>query len=208
MAFRLTPRDDRFYDLFAGLAAHLVAAADELTSLAGARDDAERKAISKRVSDIENAADDAAHQVLKTLRSAFVTPFDRGDVQALTAALDDCLDSMDAAADLVRVHQVDEFSPRMGRQVDVLVRMSQLTLDAMPHLRDLASLSEFWIEINRLQNQAAKNHRRLVAEILKSHPDAPLRAMALVRVVDAFAGAADRFEALANLLESIAVKET
>ena len=43
--------------------------------------------------------------------------------------------------------------------------MSELTADAMPRLRSMKDLSGYWIEINRLENQADKVYRRLLAEL-------------------------------------------
>ncbi|HQV92615.1 MAG TPA: DUF47 family protein [Phycicoccus sp.] len=207
MAFRLSPKDDGFYDLFGRVAAYLVAATTELTAMVGAEDDDERKAIAKRIADLEKSADEAAHEVVRRIRSSFITPFDREDLHRLAAGLDDCIDHMDAAADLVKVHRLGSFTPRLGRQVDTLSRMAELTLEAMPRLRSPQDLSDYWIEINRLQNAAAKNHRRLVAEILDSNLEDPIRALRQVRVVDALEAAADAFERVAFTIEGIAVKE-
>ena len=208
MAFRLSPKDDGFFDLFGRLAAYLVAATTELTALLGAEDDNERKAIAKRVADLEKSADETSHEVTRRLRTSFITPFDRGDLYALAGALDTCLDHMDAAADLVKVHRLHSFTPRLGRQIDTLGRMAQLTLEAMARLRSLGEMADYWVEINRLQNAAAKNHRRLVAEVLDAHLDDPVMALRQVRVVDTLQAAADAFEDVASTIEGIAVKET
>ena len=156
---------------------------------------------------IEQAADEVRHGMMDELVTAFITPFDREDLHRLAAGLDDCIDHMDAAADLVKVHRLGSFTPRLGRQVDTLSRMAELTLEAMPRLRSPQDLSDYWIEINRLQNAAAKNHRRLVAEILDTNLEDPIRALRQVRVVDALEAAADAFERVAFTIEGIAVKE-
>ena len=43
--------------------------------------------------------------------------------------------------------------------------MAELTAEAMPRLRSMKDLSEYWIEINRLENQADQLYRRLLAEL-------------------------------------------
>jgi uncharacterized protein Yka (UPF0111/DUF47 family) len=85
--------------------------------------------------------------------------------------------------------------------------MSELTAEAMTRLRSMRDLSEYWIEINRLENQGDQQYRRLLAELFNGD----LRAteiMKLKEVVEELEAAADAFEKVANTVESIAVKES
>jgi predicted phosphate transport protein (TIGR00153 family) len=207
VGLRLTPRDEGFFGLFGRSAAYVVAATDELSAILGAVDGPERKAIAKRIGELENSADEATHEIIRRAQTSFVTPFDRGDVHRLAGALDDCIDHMEAAADHIRLHAIDEIPPRMGRQVDVLARMAALTLDAMPRLRNLPELAEYWIEINRLENQAGKNYRKLVAELFEAHANDPIGLQRYLLVVGELEATADAFEKVAHIIESIAVKE-
>ena len=101
MAFRLAPRDDRFYSMFAGAAANLVTAAALLGDQLAAALDA-RPEIAARMHDVEHAADDATHEIFSAVNTTFVTPFDREDIYALAGRIDDVMDHMDEAADLDR----------------------------------------------------------------------------------------------------------
>jgi uncharacterized protein len=77
----------------------------------------------------------------------------------------------------------------------------------MRKLRSMKDLSEFWIELNRLENQADQIYRRLLARLFGGDFDA-LTVMKLKEVVDQLEGAADAFEHVANTVETIAVKES
>jgi predicted phosphate transport protein (TIGR00153 family) len=144
---------------------------------------------------------------MKKVNSSFITPFDREDIYALASALDDCMDMMEAAVDLIFLYQIDQLPAGVAAQVEVLVRMSELTAEAMTRLRSMRDLSEYWIEINRLENQGDQQYRRLLAELFNGD----LRAteiMKLKEVVEELEAAADAFEKVANTVESIAVKES
>jgi predicted phosphate transport protein (TIGR00153 family) len=157
--------------------------------------------------DAEHAADEATHAIMKKVNSSFITPFDREDIYALASALDDCMDLMEAAVDLIFLYQIDQLPAGVAAQVEVLVRMSELTAEAMTRLRSMRDLSEYWIEINRLENQGDQQYRRLLAELFNGD----LRAteiMKLKEVVEELEAAADAFEKVANTVESIAVKES
>ncbi|HET8615205.1 MAG TPA: DUF47 family protein [Actinomycetales bacterium] len=206
MGFRLTPQDTGFYDLFATSAGHLVVGSAILTEVLGS-EPSEREALAGRMRDAEHAADESTHAIMKKVNSSFITPFDREDIYALASALDDCMDMMEAAVDLIFLYQIDQLPAGVAAQVEVLVRMSELTAEAMTRLRSMRDLQEYWIEINRLENEGDQQYRRLLAELFNGD----LRAteiMKLKEVVEELEAAADAFEKVANTVESIAVKES
>ncbi|MET0435571.1 MAG: DUF47 family protein [Cellulomonas sp.] len=206
MRLRLTPRDTSFFDLLAASAAHLVTGANLLAELLGA-DRATRKALAKQMSDAEHLADEATHSIMRRLNQTFVTPFDRDDIYGLASALDDCMDFMEEAADLIVLYKIDELPPRVADQVQVLQRSAELTAEAMPRLRSMENLAEYWVEVNRLENQADKSHRKLLAQMFDEITD-PILLMKLKEVVEKLEDAADAFEKVANMVETIALKES
>jgi len=204
--FRLTPRDETFFDLFAKQAGHLVAAADLLAELLG-QDRAGRERVAQLLRDAEHDADETAHEVMRRLNSTFVTPFDREDIYALASGLDDCMDLMEAAGDLIVLYRLDELPPGVADQVAVLQRQAELTAAAMPRLRSLKDLADYWVEVNRLENQADRTYRALLGELFDGTPDA-VQLLKLKEVVDQLEAAADAFETVAHTVETIAVKES
>jgi len=203
---RLTPRNTSFFDLLARSASHLVRGADLLSTLL-ASPKAGRKAIATLLREAEHDADEATHTIMRNLNQTFVTPFDRDDIYTLASRLDDCMDFMEEAGDLVVLYELDELPPLVIKQVDVLRRCAELTAEAMPRLRAMKNLTEYWVEINRLENEADRTYRRLVAEMFNNGLD-PIQLMKLKDVVDALEAAADAFERVANLVETIALKES
>ncbi len=206
MRLRLTPRDTSFFDLLAASAQHLVTGSNLLAELLGA-DRATRKALAKQMSDVEHLADEATHQIMRRLNQTFVTPFDRDDIYALASNLDDCMDFMEEAGDLIVLYRLDGLPPRVADQVQVLQRAAELTAEAMPRLRSMSDLAEYWVEVNRLENQADKLHRKLLAELFDDVSD-PIQLMKLKEIVEVLEEAADAFEKVANTVETIALKES
>ncbi|KRE54715.1 DUF47 domain-containing protein [Phycicoccus sp. Soil748] len=208
MGFRLTPQENSFYDLFAKSASYLIDGSRELTTILGVAH-AEREAVATRMREIEHAADEATHEIIRKVNSSFITPFDREDIHGLASTLDDCMDLMDAAVDLIVLYRIGDLPAGVSDQVEVLSRMSELTAEAMPRLRSMRDLSEYWIEINRLENQADQIYRGLLAALFNGEygTDA-ITVMKLKEVIEELEAAADAFEAVAHKVESIAVKES
>ena len=165
------------------------------------------EAIADRMRKAEHDGDEATHAIMRELNGSFITPFDREDIYRLASSLDDVMDAMEAAVDLVVLYQIGDLPPEIADQIDVLERAAELTAEAMPRLRSMKDLSEYWIELNRLENQADQVYRRLLARLFAGDYDA-LTVLKLKEVVDQLEAAADAFEHVANTIETIAVKES
>jgi len=202
---RLTPQDSSFYEMFAALADNLVKAADLVAEVFASG--ADRESLASRMRDLEHACDASTHQIMRHLNSTFVTPFDREDIYDLAGRLDDVMDFMEAAVDLVVLYSVEELPREIASQAEVLQRMAQLTASAMPRLKTMKDLSEYWIEVNRLENEADRVYRRLVARLFNGDYEA-LTVLKLKDIVDQLEFAADAFEKVANSVETVAVKES
>jgi hypothetical protein len=71
----------------------------------------------------------------------------------------------------------------------------------------MKELEPFWIEVNRVENEADKLYRRLLSRLFSGDYDA-LTVMKLKEVADQLEEAADALEHVANAVETIAVKES
>ena len=206
MRIRLTPRETSFYDMFAASADNLVTGSKLLLELLGA-DVAARPELAERMRAAEHAGDDITHGIFHQLNSSFITPFDREDIYNLASSLDDVMDYMEEAVDLVVLYEIEALPKGVEQQIEVLARAAELTAAAMPHLRTMDNLAEYWIEVNRLENQADQIHRKLLAHLFGGSYEA-IEVLKLKQIVDVLEEAADAFEHVANTVETIAVKES
>lgn len=205
MGFRLTPRDTVFFDLFEAAGDNIVAAADVLGGLM--TPDAQPEQIAARMREIEHEGDSITHRILRQLNSSFVTPFDREDIYRLAGTLDDVVDSMDAAADMVVLTGLSSLPQLMGQQIELIQQAGRATAIAMPNLRSMKDLEPYWIEVNRLENEADRAYRKLLSRLYSGEFDA-LTMLKLKAVADNLEDAADALEHVAHAVETIAVKES
>jgi predicted phosphate transport protein (TIGR00153 family) len=205
VALRLRPTDTSFYDLFTTSAQHLVTGAGLLTEMIS--DGADREVIAKRMREAEHVCDENTHAIVRRVNSSFVTPFDREDIYALAGGLDDVMDDMDEVVDLILLYEVVQFPAEVLSAVEIIQRCAEITADAMPRLRSMAGLDEYWIEINRLENAGDKSYRRTLAKLFSGDFKA-IEVLKLKDIVTSLEGAIDAFEKVANIVEQIAVKES
>ena len=117
------------------------------------------------------------------------------------------MDLMDEVVDLILLYEVKVLPPELSTQVEVIQRCAELTAEWMPKLQSPASLEEYWIEINRLENAGDKNHRRTLAKLF-SGEFKTIEVLKLKDIVESLEEAIDAFEKVANIVEQIAVKES
>jgi predicted phosphate transport protein (TIGR00153 family) len=205
VGLRLRPVDTSFYDLFTQSARHLVLGAELLAEMLS--DNSDKASVAERMRAAEHAADETTHEIVKKVNSTFVTPFDREDIYALGSGLDDIMDMMDEAVDLILLYEVKTLPPELSEQVTVIQRCAELTAEAMPRLQSMKSLEDYWIEINRLENAGDRNHRRILAKLFSGEYET-IEVLKLKDVEESLEGAIDAFEKVANTVEQIAVKES
>ncbi len=205
MRLKFRPVDGSFYDLFTQAAQHLVVGAGLLSEMLA--EGSSKADIAQRMREAEHQADETTHSIVKRANSTFVTPFDREDIYALASALDDVMDDMDEAVDLILLYEVTSLPPETAEQVEVLQRCAELTAAAMPKLESMTSLEDYWIEVNRLENTGDKSYRRMLANMFNGDLEA-LEVLKLKDIVHSLESAIDAFETVANVVEQIAVKES
>jgi predicted phosphate transport protein (TIGR00153 family) len=208
MRFKFRPSDDSFYEFFNQAAANLVRGAEMLAELA--LPGADIQDIAERLGDVEHDSDKITHDVYNKINSTFITPFDREDIYKLTSNLDDVMDHIEAAGSLVYLYGLTKL-PALPREmhdlVDVVDRQARLTADAMPRLKTMKDLKEYWVECNRLENEGDQAYRMLLVRLFSGEYD-PLTVLKMKEVADELEAACDALEHVANTVEQISVKES
>src|SRR6267143_1652237 len=179
MAFRLLPREEKFYTDFQ-------AKADE-------------------IKEIEHKCDFLTHEIIQRLNRTFVTPLDREDIHALARSLDDVMDAIDASAALVRLYRLESvrFGAReLAKIITACTDQVRLALDGLEEHKGLATHA---IEINRLENEADRTHQQAVRRLFDDEHD-PILVMKWKETLDFLEDATDRCEDVANVLEGVMVK--
>jgi len=203
LRLKILPREESFYDLFEKDAANLSEGARLLIKLLADFHDPESS--HAEISQREHEGDEITHQIIRALNTTFVTPFDREDIHRLASGMDDILDAIEAVADLLVLHRIEQIIPEMQQLADVLSRAADQLQQAMAELRGFDGLEKYWVEINRLENEGDRVYRKTVAHLFSGE----YKAMDVLKwkdLVDQLEAAIDGCEDVANTLESIVLK--
>jgi uncharacterized protein len=202
---RVISGEQSFFDLFESLAHKVGEGAEELLQLLRDYGDVDRRV--GRVLDIEHEGDELTHAIFRRLNTTFVTPFDREDIHQLASSLDDVLDHIEAAGEYLLLHKIEQPLPQMVLLAETLSEAASKTAAAMPRLRKMKDLDEYWVEINRLENEGDRFYRRTIAKLFSGD----LKAMDVLKfkeIIEQIEGGIDRLEDVANTIESIYLKQS
>src|SRR5438128_856050 len=204
MAFRLIPREEKFYKDFQALADELKKGAALLEAMLAPERPVWDKA--DEIKEVEHKCDFLTHEVIQRLNRTFVTPIDREDIHALARSLDDVMDAIDAAAAVIRLYSLN--TVRFGaRELAKIISSSTVVIHhALSALEKGAKGGNAHaIEINRLENEADRMHQQAVVRLFDEETN-PIIVIKWKEALDFLEGATDRCEDVANVIESITVK--
>ncbi|BCJ71389.1 DUF47 domain-containing protein [Catellatospora bangladeshensis] len=208
MKFSLRPQEGAFYEMFSRAAQNLVRGTELLSELA--LPGADVQSVSERLAEVEHDSDKITHELYNKINSTFITPFDREDIYRLGSGLDDVMDHLEAVGNLVYLYGLTKLPalPReMIEMIDVLDQQAKVTALAMPRLKQMKGLKDYWVECNRLENDGDRTYRMLLVRLFSGEYDA-LTVLKMKEVADELEAACDAFEHVANTIETIAVKES
>jgi uncharacterized protein len=203
MAFRLLPREEKFYTDFQALADELKRGARLLEAMLEPERPVWDKA--EEIKEVEHKCDFLTHEIIQRLNRTFVTPLDREDIHALARSLDDVMDAIDASASLVRLYRLETVRFGARELAKVITASTDSVRLALGALEQHKGLTTHAVEINRLENEADRIHQQAVSRLFDDEKD-PIVVMKWKETLDFLEDATDRCEDVANVLEGVMVK--
>jgi predicted phosphate transport protein (TIGR00153 family) len=203
LAFRLIPREEKFFDDFVALAEQIRRGARLLEEmLAPARPIWDKE---DEIKEVEHKCDFLTHEVIQRLHRTFVTPLDREDIHSMARSLDDVMDAIDASASIIRLYQIEQVRADARELGRIIADSAEQVVKAMKALERRKGVAEPAVEINRLENEADRAHQIAVRRLFEEERD-PIVIMKWKEILDFLEEATDRCEDVANVLEGIVVK--
>lgn len=202
------PKDKKFFPLFEQAGANLIDMAKLLKELVNTTSVEDRKSLSKKLEDLEHVGDNITHQIHMELGRNFITPFDREDIHALASSLDDVADFIHGASNRIQLYKVDRPTEPMIELTDLILEATEHVAKALYELKDLKNIrniTDSCVRINSVENKADYIFDKAVADLFEYEKDA-INLIKQKEVLSAMEDATDKCEDVANVLESILVK--
>jgi predicted phosphate transport protein (TIGR00153 family) len=203
--FRLIPKDTSFFSMFSAMSDNLIAGARALVDLFADYHDVGRKI--EEVHRIERAGDELTHSILTKLNQTFITPFDREDIHQLASKLDDVLDFINAAGARTVMYRITTPPPAAGELSKIILMQSHELQKAVSLMQKNGDILAHCVEINRLENEADQVSQLAIAKLFESEKD-PINLIKIKELLEFLERATDKAEDVANVLETVVLKNT
>jgi predicted phosphate transport protein (TIGR00153 family) len=192
--------------MFEAHAATLVAAAAAMNRLVDGGNHREQIA---EVETREHEADDITREVLTEVRRTFLTPFDRGAITSLIAAMDDAIDEMHSTAVAIDLYELRSFRPEMKEMVAMTADAAALTSEAIRLLRDIGRngvrIHEITEKIVGVEGAADDVHAAGLKKAFEEYSDKPMQFIVAREIYKHLERILDAFEDVANEVDGIVI---
>jgi predicted phosphate transport protein (TIGR00153 family) len=203
MLGRLLPRDEKFFELFDQLAAHLATSAQMLDTLFGDPKNVNQHV--KAIKDVEHKADLLTATLNQRIDKSFITPIDREDIHMLALRLDDVIDLLDGTARRFAMLHISDVLPPARQLSAILLRAANEIQVAVKEMRKSTAVNQHVARIKQFEEEGDAVYHEAVGALFAGTPNA-LDVIKWKEMYDTLEGAIDSCMGVAQVLQSISLK--
>lgn len=155
MLQRMFPQENSSLKALAGLADQVAESAAILSEMVGSPEERYSELL-ERMLNHESTTVDTLFTTMTAVRSSFSTPIPREDIYSLAVELNNAVEKLASAANIMHLYTIVRFSPKAATLLDLIQRQAVLTSAIIPRLSELQSFDDYWINLLRLTKQAVR----------------------------------------------------
>jgi uncharacterized protein len=202
------PKDNKFFLLFEKATGNLVNISAVLYEMVNTSSQEKRKELIRQIEHLEHIGDNITHDIFNELSSNFITPFDREDINELTAAIDDVVDFIHGSSKRIDLYKIETITPAISKLAELILSSSQelhVAVSELKNMKDLSKIKEACVKINSIENHADDIFDNAIARLFEDEKNA-VEVIKMKEVLSALETATDKCEDASDVLKSIIVK--
>ena len=204
MRISLTPKTTEFFTLFgrAGENALEVARLVERRF----REHPSSGVTQEQVKKEETEGDAITRELITLLNTQYLTPFDREDIYLLATEIDDVVDYLEEASDLLGLYGIEMPTRHAVEQCAVIVDACQQLAFACDNLKGMRGVDAALVELKRLEDEGDRILRDALGSLFRDERIDPLNVIRWKDIYAALERALDACDTAANVIANILVK--
>ena len=204
MKISLTPKTTEFFVLFASSGENAL----EVARLVERRfrEHPNSGVTQEQVKAAETAGDAITRDLIVLLNTQYLTPFDREDIYQLATEIDDVVDYLEEASDLLGLYGVEMPTRHAVEQCGIIVNAVEQLATACQNLKGMKGVQAALIELKSLEDQGDRVLRDALASLFRDDRIDPLIVIRWKDIYEALERALDACETAANVIANILVK--
>lgn len=203
-------KDYNYFDAFVTMVDYSCQSAkmlhDTLTSFDKA--DLEQRIIDIHV--IEHAADLCKHDMMNRLVKEFITPIEREDIMELAQQIDDVTDNIEDVLLCIYMYNIQKINPSALDFSNVILSCCDAlkkTMEQFHDFRKSKTVNATIIEINRLEETGDALYTKTMRNLYLNCKD-PIEILAWTQTIEQLEKCCDACEDVADIVESVIMKNT
>lgn len=204
--FRVTRKEELFFDLFVETAEFACLAATKLNALIHDFTNVDEKI--QEIKTIEHECDQVFHNIMNQLNKSFVTPIDREDINLIAGELDNITDTIEDIAHSFRMFNIQSIRDEAKVMVSLIEKGTVELKTIMVELKNMKHsqlLGPKIIEVNRLENEGDDIYRSAMTALFANESDT-MEVIKWKQVYELLENSLDACEELANTVEGVVMK--
>src|SRR6478735_11251608 len=204
MKISLTPRTTEFFVLFGKAGENALEVAQLVERRF--REHPNSGITQEQVKKEETAGDAITRELITLLNTQYVTPFDRDDIYLLATEIDDVVDYLEEASDLLGLYGVEMPTRHAVEQCGIIVRACEQLSIACDNLKGMRGVQHALVELKSLEDQGDRVLRDALAALFRDEGIDPLIVIRWKDIYEGLERALDACETTANVITNIVVK--
>jgi uncharacterized protein Yka (UPF0111/DUF47 family) len=204
MKLSLVPRTTEFYELFSRAGTNALEAARLAETRI--REFPNSSVTQAHVKAAETAGDELTRELIQLLNTQYVTPFDREDIYQLATELDDVVDYVEEACDLLGLYGVEAATRHAIEQCGILVSAVEQLCIALNSLKGMRGVEDALVRLKALEDEGDRVMRDAVSALFRDPRIDPLIVIRWKDIYEALERALDACETAAHVIANVAVK--
>jgi uncharacterized protein len=204
MKISLTPRTEEFFKLFARAGENALQTARLVERRF--REHPNSGVTQEQVKAEETDGDAITRELITLLNTQYITPFDREDIFQLATEIDDVVDYLEEASDLLGLYGVELPTRHAVQQCAVIVGACEQLAIACKNLKGMHGVQQALVELKRLEDEGDQILRDALASLFRDERIDPLIVIRWKDIYDGLERALDACETAANVIANIYVK--
>lgn len=164
----------------------------------------------KAAHEIEHNADIAKHDIMNRLVKEFLPPIEREDITTLTQEIDDVTDSVEDVLIYIDMFNIQTIRPEILKFTQLIVTCCKAldeVLEEFKSFKNSTKLREKIIEINRLEEDGDALYVDSMRNLYHTSTN-PIELMCWTEILHRLEKCCDSCEDVANIIESIVMKNS
>lgn len=207
---KLKPKENKFFQFLNEMGVIIVAVSDLLLeSLRSSKGPDDYVAYYRKIKDYEHKADAVQNKIFDELNNTFITPFDREDINHLSATMDDIVDLINGCAKRMMLYNPKSIPESAIKLAELMQESAGYIMQAVDELDTFkkrpVKIKEYCAKIDEIEEKADDIYETFLIDLFEKEKDA-IEIIKLRDILHELERATDVAKTVGKIIKTVIIK--